>query len=52
MYKQYNVMSDFQHIPLEAFLFVPFRSNHPAVRDDYKIGEAKKIRRLIFEGWA
>ena len=24
----------------------------PAQRDDYRIGEGKKIRRLLFEGWA
>jgi len=33
-------------------LFVPKRSNDPKIRDDYKIGEGKTIRRLLFEGWA
>lgn len=53
MYTQYNVVGDHPLIPEEAFLFVPKRSTDPKViKDDFKIGEGKGMRRLLFEGWA
>ena len=52
MFASDNGVSDYPSIPEEAFLFVPHHSGDPAVRDDFKIGEQKKIRRLLFEGWA
>jgi hypothetical protein len=52
MYDQYNVVSEHPFIPKEAFLFQPFYSGSATTRDDFKIGEGKSIRRLIFDGWA
>jgi hypothetical protein len=52
MYRQFNTVGDHPHIPQEAFLFCPLRANDPATRDDFRIGEGKGIRRLLFEGWA
>lgn len=52
MYKHLNVVSDHPHIPEEAFLFRPYRSADLKVKDDFRIGEGKGIRRLMFEGWA
>lgn len=52
MYERFNTLGDHPHIPEEAFLFVPFRSTDPQQRDDFRIGEGKGIRRLLFEGWA
>jgi hypothetical protein len=52
MYNHQNVVSDFVHLPPEAFLFKPRHSGSPHQRDDFKIGEGKGIRRLIFDGWA
>lgn len=52
MYSQFNVVADHPHIPEEAFLFVPSRAKEVQVRDDFRIGEGKSIRRLLFEGWA
>ena len=52
MLKHHNGTAEYPHIPERAFLFVPRYSQDPALRDDYKIGEGKKIRRLLFEGWA
>jgi hypothetical protein len=48
MYNHHNAVSDFIHQPQEAFLFLPFSSKNEKVRDDFKIGEGAKIRRLIF----
>lgn len=52
MYSHLNLVSDHPHIPEEAFLFVPNRAKEPHLRDDFRIGEGKGIRRLLFEGWA
>lgn len=52
MYNHQNGVSDFTHLPQEAFLFRPYYSGSPNQRDDFKIGEGKRIRRLIFDGWA
>ncbi len=52
MYNHQNAVSDFLHFPQEAFLFRPYHSNSPAIRDDFKIGEGKRIRRLLFDSWA
>jgi hypothetical protein len=52
MYETFNTLGDHPHIPEEAFLFLPLRAKDPAIRDDYRIGEGKAIRRLLFEGWA
>lgn len=52
MYNHQNGVSDFLHLPQEAFLFRPHRAPPPSTRDDFKIGEGKRIRRLLFDGWA
>lgn len=52
MYDHFNIVSDHPHIPEEAFLFIPHRAATPQERDDYKVGEGKNIRRLLFEGSA
>lgn len=52
MYNHQNGVSDFLHLPQEAFLFRPHHSPPPSTRDDFKIGEGKHIRRLLFDGWA
>jgi len=52
MYRHLNIVSDHPHIPEEAFLFIPYRSNDLKIKDDFRIGEGKNIRRLLFEGWA
>lgn len=51
MYTQFNTLADHPHIPEEAFLFLPRRAPSEQ-RDDFRIGEGKGIRRLLFEGWA
>jgi hypothetical protein len=48
MYKPLNIVSDHPHIPEEAFLFIPYRSNDIKIKDDFRIGEGKNIRRLLF----
>ena len=52
MYAHQNILGDHPQIPEEAFLFVPKRSEDPKLRDDYRIGDGKGMRRLIMEGWA
>lgn len=52
MYSYQNAVSDWVYQPQEAFLFRPHHSGTPKQRDDFKIGEGKKIRRLLFDGWA
>ena len=62
MYQTHNTLADHPHIPEEAFLFQPKGSprspitssvtNADIYRDDFRIGEGKGIRRLLFEGWA
>ena len=52
MYAKYNTLSEHPHIPEEAFLFMPALSQDQSQNDDYRIGNGKKIRRMIFEGWA
>jgi len=41
MYDYLNILSDHPHIPIEAFLFQPERSNDPTLRDDFRIGSGK-----------
>jgi hypothetical protein len=62
MYQTHNTLGDHPHIPEEAFLFLPKGPPHSPItssapnagvyRDDFRIGEGKGIRRLLFEGWA
>jgi hypothetical protein len=48
MYNHLNVVSDHPHIPKGAFQFVPYKTQELAGRDDFRIGEGKNIRRLLF----
>ena len=53
MYSQYNTVSDHPLIPSEAFLFIPhYNKDQNNKKDDFRIGEGKDIRRLLFEGWS
>lgn len=52
MYDNLNGVGRHSYIPEEAFLFMPTYSGSDQVNDDFKIGDGKRTRRLIFEGWA
>lgn len=48
MYNHHNAVSEFLHLPAEAFLFHPYFSGKDNIRDDFKIAGTKKNRRLLF----
>ena len=48
MYEEQNIVSDFPHLPPEAFLFRPFDSKNHKEKDDFKKGEGKTLVRFLF----